>query len=149
MLGKRARPSTFLTTAERARVQAAIAAAERNTSGEIRVVLSRRAKGDALAAAKSYFHRLRMHETPERNAVLLFIATKTRQFAILGDREIHQKVGQHGWDRTRDAMAERFARGDFEGGLIHAVEEVGKVLQACFPCGESKSNHLRDEVVED
>ena len=45
------------------RVRAAIEAAERRTSGEIRVSVSRYFWGDLRAAAELAFERLRMHET--------------------------------------------------------------------------------------
>lgn len=148
-MSRSARPGAFLRPDEQSRVEAAIAAAEAGTSGEIRVVISRRAGDDALAAARDAFRRLRMHETRERNAVLVLLATASRKFAILGDEAVHRRVGQEGWERLRDGMAERFRRDDFGGGLAYAVEEVGRVLAEHFPRRDDDRDELPDAVVEE
>jgi len=143
------RPQAFLTPEERERVQAAIAAAEGRTSGEIRVVVSRTARGDVLEAARKRFARLRMHRTQERNGVLILLAVASRRFAIVGDEGIHRVVGPEGWEHLRDGMAERFRQGDFADGLVYAVEEVGRVLAERFPWQPGDVNELPDEVVEE
>jgi len=143
------RPGAFLTPEERKRVEAAIRAAEGQTSGEIRVVISRQVKGDPLAAARTQFARLRMHETAQRNGVLILLVPATRRFAILGDEGIHQVLGPQGWERVRDGMAERFRQDDFPGGLVYAVEEVGGVLREHFPWREGDVDELPNEVVEE
>lgn len=148
MLGL-SRPAKFLQPEQRERVRAAILEAEKETSGEIRVVISRRAGADPLAAAQRAFRRLRMHETRDRNGVLILLATRSRRFAILGDEGIHRLLGQHGWDRARDAMAERFRQGDFAGGLIAGIEAVAVVLREHFPCCEGDRDELSDDVVEE
>ncbi len=149
MPDRTARPTGFLTPEEKRRVEEAIARAEDRTSGEIRVVISRKARGDPLEAARRAFARLRMHETRERNGVIIFLAVADRRFAIFGDEGIHRIVGQEGWEHIRDGMAERFGKGDFAGGLVYAVEEVGKVLAESFPHRADDVNELPDEVVEE
>ncbi len=149
MAERKKRPTAFLTPEERAAVEDAIAAAEGTTSGEIRVVISRSAKGDPLEAARRAFARLGMQETRERNGVLIYLATADRKFAIYGDEGIHRIIGQEGWERIRDGMAERFARGAFGEGLVYAVREVGKVLARHFPWRPDDVNELPDEVVEE
>ena len=144
-----ARPTAFLSPEESAQVEAAIAAAELGTSGEVRVVISRRVKGDALDAAWGVFRRLEMHETRERNAVLILLAAASRTFAILGDEGIHRFVGAEGWAHLRDGMAERFGRDDFGGGLAYAVEEVGRVLRQHFPRREDDRDELPNQVLEE
>ncbi len=143
-----ARPERFLTEGERAAVEAAVAEAEAATSGEIRVVVNRRVLGDPLEEAQKTFARLGMHQTRDRNAVLVFLVLRSRRFAIFGDEGIHRFVGQEGWDRLRDGMAERFQRGDFGGGLVYAVREVGAVLREHFPWREGDVNELPDGVEE-
>jgi len=148
-MSRSARPTAFLSPEERARVEAAVAAAELDTSGEIRVVISRRVKGDALDAALGVFRRLKMHETRERNGVLILLAAASRTFAILGDEGIHRFVGPEGWAHLRDGMAERFARDDFGAGLAYAVEEVGRVLRQHFPRREDDRDELPNQIVEE
>ena len=67
-------------------IRAAVAAAERQTAGEIRVHLERRAVGDVLAHARRVFHALGMHRTRHRANVLLYLAVDDRKFAIVNGR---------------------------------------------------------------
>ena len=143
------RPLAFLSAEDKERVQSAIAAAEGETSGEIRVVIARSVRGDALEAARRRFDRLGMHRTEERNGVLILLSVATRQFAIVGDEGVHRFVGPHGWEHIRDGMAERFRQGDFAGGLAYGAAEVGRVLQEHFPRHPGDVNELPDEVVEE
>lgn len=149
MAERTTRPTTFLTPDEKARVEDAIAAAERSTSGEIRVVIARSVRGEVLDAARARFARLKMHETRDRSGVLILLAVASRRFAIFGDREVDRLIGQQGWDRVRDGMAERFAAGAFADGLIYAVAQVSEVLSEHFPWREDDVNELSDEVVEE
>jgi len=143
------RPRAFLATEERQRVQEAIAAAEKETSGEIRVVIARSVRGDPLEAARKRFARLGMQRTQDRNGVLILLAVATRQFAILGDEAVHNVIEAAGWEQIRDGMAERFRQDDFAGGLIYGVGKVGQVLREHFPWRHGDVNELPDEVVEE
>lgn len=143
------RPQAFLSADERRRVEEAVAAAERETSAEIRVVISRTVHGDALEAARERFARLRMHETAGRNAVLILLAVASRRFAIFGDEAVHRVVGQEGWEHVRDGMGERFRRDDFGGGLAYGVEQVGRVLKERFPWREGDADELPNRVEEE
>ena len=52
----------------------AIRKAEAGTSGEIRVYLERKHKGDALSRAAKVFHKIGMTKTRHRNGVLIYLA---------------------------------------------------------------------------
>src|SRR5574340_428710 len=95
------------------KVRAAIAEAESLTSGEIRVSVSRFFWGDVRKTAEKAFARLGMTGTKERNGVLLFVVPSRRRFVILGDEGIHARVGQEFWEKTAEAISERFKAGDF------------------------------------
>ena len=134
-------------------IAAAIAAAERQTSAEIRVHLERRLprrRGepvpDALARATQVFTKLEMHATAERNGVLIYLAVEDRKFAIAGDHGMHTHVGDEYWQRIRDAMVERLRRGQAREAVLHAVTEVGDVLRRLFPRRPDDRNELSDEV---
>ena len=77
--------SNFLSDQEQANILAAISDAESHTSGEIRLHLESRCRGDVLDRAAVVFETLAMHKTSLRNGVLFYLATEDRKFAILGD----------------------------------------------------------------
>jgi uncharacterized membrane protein len=114
-------------------VLAAIRAAEAGTSGEIRVLVTRHKAPDPVAAAQHYFDRLGMAKSPHRNGVLIFIAPRSRSFAVIGDKAVHEKCGDSFWTAVAAAMAERFRRGQFTEGVVHGIERAGELLAKTFP----------------
>jgi uncharacterized membrane protein len=128
-------------------VKAAIAEAERRTSGEIRVSVSTFFWGDVHRTAEKAFARMGMDRTAERNGVLFFIVPSRKKFVVLGDQGIHEKAGQEFWDAVAAAVSERFKKGDFTGGLVHGVTEAGRQLAEHFPNqGPRDVNELSDDV---
>lgn len=129
------------------RVKAAIVAAEKLTSGEIRVSVSRFFWGNVQRAAHGAFTRLGMRATRDRNGILFFVVPSRRRFAIIGDEGIHQKVGQEFWEKLVAAMAEDFKAGKFNEGLIRGISEAGRSLSVHFPYeGNKDVNELPDDI---
>lgn len=128
------------------RVVAAIGAAERRTSGEIRVFVSREAAEEPIAAAKKQFERLGMTQTAARNGVLIFLAPRSHTFAVLGDTAVHEKCGESFWRELADAMTPRFKAGDFTAGLVLAIERAGDLLATHFPRRPDDRNELPDRI---
>ena len=133
---------------DHARVTAAIAAAELRTSGEIRVLLSHGKPPDPVATAQKHFERLGMTATAARNGVLLFIAPRSRNFAIIGDTGIHEKCGPAFWSDLAAAMTAHFKRADFTAGLVHGIDRAGALLAEHFPRQADDRNELSDEIEE-
>jgi uncharacterized membrane protein len=127
-------------------VVAAIAAAEQRTSGEIRVLVARKAAPDAVAAAQTHFERLGMTQTAARNGVLIFLAPASRTFAVIGDTAVHEKCGDAFWRDLADAMSEHFKRGNFTEGLIHGIDRAGTLLATHFPRRPDDRNELPDTI---
>jgi uncharacterized membrane protein len=128
----------------------AIEQAEMGTSGEIRVHLSHDPKEtEILAHARACFEKLKMHETRERNAVLLYVNRKLRRFALYGDQGIHEKVGQEFWNSLARRISGHIRERDLTAGILHAVEEISRELQAHFPANSKSKNELPNEVTED
>ena len=135
-----------LAEADLASVAAAIAEAEAATSGEIRVHLDARCPGEALARAALVFERLGMHRTAARHGVLIYVSIEDHKLAVLGDRGIHERVGQAYWDGLLETALAHFRRQRFRDGLVHAVSEVGAALRQHFPRRPDDVNELPDRV---
>ncbi|HWY39544.1 MAG TPA: TPM domain-containing protein, partial [Chthoniobacterales bacterium] len=119
------------------------------TSGEIRVFIQRgKLAGDPLPAAQNRFRKLRMHKTPERNAVLIFVAPRAHKFAIVGDEAVHRKCGDELWQRLVAQMREHFRNENFTHALIEAIHEIGHALAGHFPRRLTSTGELPDKVVE-
>ena len=142
------RTKEFLSKLEHDRIVAAIREAESKTSGQIRVFIQRgKVDIDPLMAAQKKFHRLGMHKTNERNAVLIFVAPRAHKFAVVGDKAIHERCGEILWQRLVDGMREHFRNEKFSHALVEAIEETGKALASHFP-KRSTSSGLPDDIVE-
>jgi len=129
------------------RVRRAIAAAERASTGEVRVSIAPYFWGSVRASAERTFVRLGMTQTRQRNGVLFFLVPSRRRFVVLGDAGIHALVGQAFWDSVVAATSERFHAGDFTGGLVEAIERVAAKLSEHFPgTGAADVNELPDQI---
>jgi uncharacterized membrane protein len=131
------------------RIVAAIAAAEKGTSGEIRVHVTRRVPKDLEERALRRFQLLGMSKTAERNGVLIYIAPRARQFRILGDAAIHEKCGPSFWTEVAAAIEASFRKGDFTEGVVRGVERVGEVLGRHFPRKSGDRNELSNAIDEE
>lgn len=138
---------SFFTDADQQRLVAAIRAAERDTSGEIRVHVEQTCPApDPLERAKEVFGTLRMHETAQQNGVLFYLTLDDRKFALIGDRGIDAVVPPGFWDATRDAMREHLRAGRLVDGLVEGIGRAGQHLKAFFPYRDDDRNELSDEV---
>lgn len=136
----------FLNETDKKSIVEAIKEAELNTSGEIRVHIESRCKGDVLDRAAYLFKKLQMHKTEQRNGVLFYLAYTDRKFAILGDGGINEKVPENFWDMIKEKMSEKFKEGKFSEGLAEGIKESGQQLKAHFPHMSDDVNELSDEI---
>lgn len=143
------KPRHFIDQLDDARIVAAIAAAEQKTSGEIRVYISRRKPSDPLVAARTRFLALGMHQTRERNAVLIYLVPQAHQFALWADRAIHEKCGADFWAELTASMTPLFQQGELTRAVEHAVEQIGQALARHFPRLPDDTNELPDDVARD
>lgn len=135
--------------AEQAQIVSAIQAAEKCTSGEIRVYVESRCRYvDPLDRAAELFVVLDMEKTAARNGVLVYVALKDRQLAIYGDRGIHQKVGDAFWNQQVRDILGHFNKENYAGGIATVVTAIGKALEQHFPYnGDTDQNELPDDIV--
>lgn len=145
-----ARPSSprrFFAKDERQLIAAAIGAAEARSRGEIRVHLEERCPGgDPIARASRVFEALGMARTELRAGTLVYLATRDRLFAAIGDVGIDAKVGPEFWAGLAASLERRFAEGRFAEGVVEAVTRVGEALAEHFPRAGADVDELPDEI---
>lgn len=139
----------FMAALDRQKIVDAIGAAERETSGEVRVHVQPKATGGEIRdVAERTFERLGMTKTAARNGVLLFIASEEQRFVILGDRGIDEKVPAGFWDEIAAKLTIRFRNGELTEGIVEALLAAGNQLKAYFPRATDDVNELPDEISE-
>lgn len=132
---------------EQKRIVDAIRAAELNTSGEIRVHIEPICPEDnVLDRAVQVFYQLGMEKTEQQNGVLFYLATDSRKFAVLGDKEMDKRVPEGFWESTKDLMRHHFRQGQFAEGFCRGIELAGQHLKQYFPRLSDDRNELSDEL---
>jgi uncharacterized membrane protein len=148
-VGKPMKIKHFLNQLEHDQVVKAIADAESKMCGEIRVLISRKQPGDPVRAAQESFFKLGMARTKMRNGVLIYIAPRSRKFAIIGDQAVHEKCGDAFWKEVADEMSAHFRGGDCTQAILHGIDRAGKLLAEHFPPQPGGENELSNEIAED
>jgi len=136
----------FFSEEQKRHIIKAIGEAEQQTSGEIRVHLEKRCKIHPLDRAGYIFQQLKMHETQLRNGTLIYLAVSDKKFAILGDKGINEVVPDNFWEDVKDVMRDFFSKGDFTGGILHAISQTGDKLKNFFPYQDDDINELPDDI---
>jgi uncharacterized membrane protein len=138
--------SNFISKAEQSLIVKSIESAELNTSGEIRVHIESSCKSDPVERAIFVFDKLKMNQTKERNGVLIYIAFKSRKFAIIGDTGINSKVPDNFWDDVKENLLKFFVLGDITSGLTTAIYMTGEKLKEFFPYQKDDINEQSNEI---
>ncbi len=125
---------------------------EKSTSGEIRIAVKEKKsffnrKKNIRALAEKEFYKLNMHNTRDKTGILLYLLLNERQFYILADKGINEKVGDETWHKVRDEIQLRFHDGKFSEGLIWGIERVGKILSEHFSVKTDDTNELSNKIV--
>ena len=138
----------WFTPQENEAIVNAIRAAEKRTSGEIRVFIESRCSFvDPVDRAVEVFFGLKMDKTEDRNGVILYIAMKDQQLAVFGDKGIHEKVGTEFWNKEVNKMLSSFSRENYKDGIVQIVTEIGDALVSNFPYENEDRNELPDDIV--
>ena len=136
-----------ITPGELSELKAAIGKAERRTSGEVRVFMEDHSEDGPLDRAAFLFNKLGMDKTELHNGVLIYVALRDRKFSIIGDSEIHKKVGSDFWDGISNKMMSNFKQGHIFEGLMIAIHEAGEALATHFPFTSGDKNELSDDII--
>jgi len=136
----------FLTPEEENEIVQAILAAERNTSGEIRVHIENHTDKQPLERAQEVFYQLGMNNTTLQNGALCYVGVQDHNFAIIGDKGINDLVEENFWDKTKDLVISNFKNGKFKQGLVEGILKAGEKLKVLFPSTDTNQDELSNEI---
>lgn len=136
----------LLTEEQEQSVVEAISRAEKVTSAEIRVHIEENCKKDPIERARKVFHKLKMDRTERKNGVLIYVATDDRKLAVFGGKGIYEKVGHQFWDDVVEQLSTRYVNGQYEKGLVEAVETVADKLEEIYPYEQGVVNELSNQI---
>ena len=98
-------------------------------------------------AAFMQFYSSGLYRTRESNGVEIYLSVLEREVVVIGDRGIHQKMGDQHWQNVRDLIIHGIREGDARGGICAAIESCGKALAEYFPPRTDDINELPDKVI--
>jgi uncharacterized membrane protein len=92
------------------------------------------------------FGKLRVWDTEANNGVLIYLLLAEHAIEIVADRGIDRHVGAQAWHRILEGMRAQFRAGQFEAGVLAAVDAVDALLVQHFPLqpGQVNQNELPD-----
>ena len=137
----------FLSKKDEEEIIEAIRTAESHTSGEVRVHLEKTTgEMDIFDRAMEVFHMLKMDNTKHDNGVLIYVAVEDHNFVIYGDKGINDVVPDDFWESTKDAIVEKFKKGEFKQGLVNGILTAGQQLKKHFPYSDETRDELSNEI---
>ena len=123
----------FFSKEENEKIVQSIRDAEKCTSGEIRVFVESKCKFiDPLDRALEIFAELKMENTEDRNAVLLYVALKDRQLAVYADKGIHEKVGDQFWQEVMSTILSHFNKENYAEGISYFFNTLADPVSIIF-----------------
>jgi uncharacterized membrane protein len=135
-------------------IEAAIAAAEVRSSGEIRFVVETALEpGEAWSGlsprerALHVFSGLHLWNTELRNGVLIYVLMADHDVEIIADRGAAHLIGQEDWEGVCRLMESQFRAGEFAAGALAGVEAAGRLLERHFPAQGRNRDELPNQPV--
>ena len=121
------------------RIESTIAQAEATHEGEICFIVEAGLhpleiihKKTPRKRAIELFSLFKVWDTEHNTGVLIYLLLADRDVEIVTDRGIHQHVGNAEWERICHQMELKFKHGEFEGGVIEGITEIGAHLDRHF-----------------
>lgn len=98
--------------------------------------------------AREQFFLNKLHETPERGGLLLFVSEAEHYVEIIADRGIDEKVAPGVWDAIVAEFTTQVRAGKVADGFVAAVAACGALLAEHLPLAGDNPNRLPDVLIE-
>lgn len=140
----------FLNDKELQAIEEIVVAAEKLTSGEIRVVIKDDLDKDLGTPREQALREFYLHgldKTKDQTGVLLLIVVKHRAIEVLGDIGINEKVPHGTWDSLVRDLSDEIRKGNKSSEICQAVTRIGQILKESFPHQCDDADELPDAVI--
>lgn len=138
----------MLPLASLAQIEARVSGSERQHTGQIRVCVETHLPRSYLwrfvwqrtpvqslihQRALMLFAKLRVWDTQRNNGVLIYVLLAERAIQVVADRGLNMHVSPAHWQAVVQPMQAAFVQGQFEAGLLQAVDAVSALLITHYP----------------
>lgn len=148
---------TSFSEKDLAQIEITVQGAERNTSGEIRVMITGNCDEDLRSVESTEtrvyeqaireFEKHGLHATRDKTGVLVLLVMNERKFQILADSGINARFSQEEWNDLSGQASSFFRNNEFTDGICFVVREIGNRLAQFFPRKPDDINELPDGVI--
>ena len=132
----------------------AITVGEQRHRGEVRVIVENSMPSDAIWSdlsnrqrAIALFAEYGVWDTQDNCGVLIYVNLAEHKVDIVVDRAIGGKIAPATWQQVCRTMTQGFAKGEFQGSTLAAVEQVNVLLEQHFPSNGARANELPDRPI--
>jgi putative membrane protein len=103
---------------------------------------------DARRAARAAFLDHGLDNSPERNAVLLFVSRAERYVEILPDRAAAAAVEPARWSAIVDGFRQAARKGDLGEAVAGAVAAIGQICAVHFPASGANPDRVSNQPIQ-
>jgi uncharacterized membrane protein len=139
------RAKTLFEHATLLRVQETIVRGEALHRGDVRLIvesalpLRKVLRGmTTRQRALDLFGTFRVWDTEEDNGVLFYVNLADRTFEVIADRAASRETGDQHWLFACQLAQEAFRLGEFERGVIAALDAIHRAIATAFPAGAQR-----------
>lgn len=145
----------FLNPQEIQAVNKAVAAAEKKTAGEIKVLVvqssasfkGRTSEKKTELRANQEFFELGLDHTRDNTGILVMISLAEHRVVVRASETIDEFYGRETWQIIVDTVIIGIKNNDPSSGICSAVEKCGFILSKRFPIQPDDVNEIPDEIV--
>lgn len=142
----------FLSDDELFRISNRIKEVEKKTSAEIVVAIQEernffQKRKSLRQLAEIEFNKAGIGNTADKTGVLIFILLSDKQFYILADKKVSDKINQNTFDQLANEMSEQFKSGNFAQGILSCIDRLGEILSQEFPIKSDDTDELSNKVL--
>ena len=94
------------------------------------------------------FGKLGIGKTSSHKAILVFICQRERFIRIVADKQIDDIVPDDTWQKIVSQFISQAKDGQIAKGVLHVVENCGKILTEKFPKVGQNRDELENDVIE-
>jgi len=103
---------------------------------------------DARRAARAAFLDGGLDNTPERNAVMLFVSRAERYVEILPDRAAATAIDVAHWSAVVDGFRQAARKGDLGEAVAGAVVAIGQICAVHFPASATNPDRVSNRPIQ-
>jgi uncharacterized membrane protein len=151
LLATRGRAKTLFAQATMLRMQEAIVRGEALHRGDVRLIIETAMplrkvwRGmTTRQRALDLFGTFRVWDTEEQNGVLFYVNLADRALEVIADRAASRGTGDQHWLFACQLAQESFRQGEFEAGIVAALDAIDRAIAAAFPARAQQAAAVPD-----